>query len=458
MRLIVALACILLAATAVVAQEDPCAAELARCREVCSLGNREVLVNECVHEAGFLSKACSCGGALDAPAGEEGAIETTSETVYFDGGAMAMLGSEDTQEAQVRNRPEPSFHGESRPPFNTHPILFFPYSLENRRLTAPPSLHPEQAKKPCPHHESMSMEPAVMFGRRFGPGFGSLFDELFDEAEGPGAVVDRPMMLGGAPRVSFGPGLGVFGNARQQVMFNVAPTLVFRSMFVPQPRVRAFAIIPALDDDADLNSNDLGSMDPSARTESVMSALQRWRDASDDSAAWTAEGEYGAADGEYGAAEGATTTMELNRAAAARAKMGRGGHPRPEPEDEGGAARRLMYALASVALIASVLTLTAAALMSVASLATSAVQRIQLAWRRDRGLSVDAVDVSEPLMLEYETHRAAPELSTMYADGAPAGPSPRMSTDGGTMEVMMPMPLERGERSGWRSEPGYARL
>jgi hypothetical protein len=33
-----------------------------------------------------------------------------------------------------------------------------------------------------------------------------------------------------------------------------------------------------------------------------------------------------------------------------------------------------------------------------------------------------------------------------------------MSTDGGTMEVMMPMPLERGERSGWRSEPGYARL
>ena len=241
-----------------------------------------------------------------------------------------------------------------------------------------------------------------MFGRRFGPGFGSLFDELFDEAEGPGAAVNRPMMLGGAPRVPFGLGLGVFGNARQQVMFNVAPTLVFRSMFVPQPRVRAFAIIPALDDDADLNSNDLGSMDPSARTESVMSALQRWRDASDDSAAWTAEGESGADDGEYGAAEGeGATTMELNRAAAARAKMGRGGHPRPEPEDEGGAARRLLYALASVALIASVLTLTAAALMSVASLATSALQRIQLAWRRDRGLSVDAVDVSEPLMLEH---------------------------------------------------------
>ena len=114
-------------------------------------------------------------------------------------------------------------------------------------------------------------------------------------------------------------------------MFNVAPTLVFRSMFVPQPRVRAFAIIPALDDDADLNSDDLGSMDPSARTESVMSALQRWRDASDDSAAWTAEGEYGAAEGE------GATTMELNRAAAARAKMGRGGRSRPEPEDEGGA-------------------------------------------------------------------------------------------------------------------------
>jgi hypothetical protein len=306
----------------------------------------------------------------------------------------------------------------------------------------------------------MSMEPAVMFGRRFGPGFGSLFDELFDEAEGPGAADDRPMMLGGAPRVSFGPGLGVFGNARQQVMFNVAPTLVFRSMFVPQPRVRAFAIIPALDDDADFNdaelNSDLGSMDPSARTESVMSALQRWRDASDGGATWTADGESGADDGD--GAEGATMTMELNRAAAARAKMGRGGHPRPEPEDEGGAARRLLYALASVALIASVLTLTAAALMSVASLATSALRRIRLAWRRDRGLSVDAVDVSEPLMLEYETHRAAPELSTMYADGAPAGPSPRMSTEGGTMEVMMPMPLERGERSGWRSEPGYARL
>ena len=135
MRLIVALACILLAATAVVAQEDPCAAELARCREVCSLGNREVLVNECVHEAGFLSKACSCGGALDAPAGEEGAIETTSETVYFDGGAMAMLGSEDTQEAQVRNRPEPSSHGESRPPFNTRYYFFL---IPSRTGDSPP--------------------------------------------------------------------------------------------------------------------------------------------------------------------------------------------------------------------------------------------------------------------------------------------------------------------------------
>jgi len=123
MRLIVALACILLAATAVVAQDDPCAAELARCREVCSLGNREVLVNECVHEAGFLSKACSCGGALDAPAGEEGAIETTSETVYFDGGAMAMLGSEDTQEAQVRNRPELLFTG--NPALRSTPDIIF---------------------------------------------------------------------------------------------------------------------------------------------------------------------------------------------------------------------------------------------------------------------------------------------------------------------------------------------
>ena len=91
MRLIVVIACIIVAATAVVAQEDPCVAELARCRDAC--GNREILVNDCASASGFLSKACSCGGALDAPAGEEGAIETTSETVYFDGGAVAMLGS-----------------------------------------------------------------------------------------------------------------------------------------------------------------------------------------------------------------------------------------------------------------------------------------------------------------------------------------------------------------------------
>ena len=136
MRLIVALACILLAATAVVAQDDPCAAELARCREVCSLGNREVLVNECVHEAGFLSKACSCGGALDAPAGEEGAIETTSETVYFDGGAMAMLGSEDTQEAQVRNRPELLFTG--NPALPSTPTRYYFFLIPSRTGDSPP--------------------------------------------------------------------------------------------------------------------------------------------------------------------------------------------------------------------------------------------------------------------------------------------------------------------------------
>jgi hypothetical protein len=136
MRLIVALACILLAATAVVAQEDPCAAELARCREVCSLGNREVLVNECVHEAGFLSKACSCGGALDAPAGEEGAIETTSDTVYFDGGAMAMLGSEDTQEAQVRNRPELLFTG--NPALRSTPTRYYFFLIPSRTGDSPP--------------------------------------------------------------------------------------------------------------------------------------------------------------------------------------------------------------------------------------------------------------------------------------------------------------------------------
>ena len=118
MRLIVVIACIIVAATAVVAQEDPCVAELARCRDAC--GNREILVNDCASASGFLSKACSCGGALDAPAGEEGAIETTSETVYFDGGAVAMLGSEDAQETKVRKRPEASStRGIPIPPVNT---------------------------------------------------------------------------------------------------------------------------------------------------------------------------------------------------------------------------------------------------------------------------------------------------------------------------------------------------
>ena len=151
MRLIVVIACIIVAATAVVAQEDPCVAELARCRDAC--GNREILVNDCASASGFLSKACSCGGALDAPAGEEGAIETTSETVYFDGGAVAMLGSEDAQETKVRKRPEASFT-RGIPPVNTRARRFF-FSV-NRGLTRPclPPLHRPRNRarttSPCP--------------------------------------------------------------------------------------------------------------------------------------------------------------------------------------------------------------------------------------------------------------------------------------------------------------------
>ena len=71
-----------------------------------------------------------------------------------------------------------------------------------------------------------------------------------------------------------------------------------------------------------------------------------------------------------------------------------------------------------------------------------------------------AVDASEPLLLEYETTRERGcALSTVYADAAPAAPTPRRaSVEDETMEVMMPMPLERGERSTWRSKPGYSRL
>ena len=119
-----------------------------------------------------------------------------------------------------------------------------------------------------------------------------------------------------------------------------------------------------------------------------------------------------------------------------------------------------MLAFASVALIAAVLTLTSAALVCVASLATRALGRM-FRGRGDSGLAVDAVDVSEPLLLEYETTRevTAGALSTVYADAAPAPPTPRRaSVEDETMEVMMPMPLERGERSTWRSEPGYSRL
>jgi hypothetical protein len=449
MRLIVVIACIILAATAVVAQEDPCVAELARCRDAC--GNREILVNDCASASGFLSKACSCGGALDAPAGEEGAIETTSETLYFDGGAVAMLGSEDAQETKVRKRPEASStRGIPIPPVNTRArrIFFFPPRHPRGRepWTDPPAPSPSpQAKRPCPHHESMSMEPALMFNRRFGPGFASLLDELFDEteADGGGWMTQKLGRDAAGPgvSVSFGPGLGVFGDTRQQMMFNAfQPHVLFRTVFYPEPRTpREFGAV----------DSDLGSMDPSPREESVMSALQRWRDVSDP---------HGGARGEVREEEeeeGGVRAMEVNREALARA----GVKTRRGPEDEGDAMRRLVLAFASVALIAAVLTLTSAALVCVASLATRALGRM-FRVGRDSGLAVDAVDASEPLLLEYETTRERGcALSTVYADAAPAAPTPRRaSVEDETMEVMMPMPLERGERSTWRSEPGYSRL
>lgn len=291
-----------------------------------------------------------------------------------------------------------------------------------------------------------------MFNRRFGPGFASLFDELFDETEADGGWT-RPAFgrdAGPGVSVSFGPGLGVFGNARQQMMFNAfQPRLVFRAVFpYPEP----------LFDLEHSDDSDLGSMDPSARTESVMSALQRWRDVSDVSGAarWTAktEGLEGSEDGGEG---GGARAMEVNREAMAEMA---GRRSRRDPEDEGGAMRRLVLAFASVALIAAVLTLTSAALVCVASLATRAFGRM-FRRGRDSGLAVDAVDASEPLLLEYETTRErAVGLSTVYADAAPAAPTPRRasSVEDETMEVMMPMPLERGDRSTWRSEPGYARL
>ena len=458
MRLIVVIACIILAATAVVAQEDPCVAELARCRDAC--GNREILVNDCASASGFLSKACSCGGALDAPAGEEGAIETTSETLYFDGGAVAMLGSEDAQETKVRKRPEASStRGIPIPPVNTRArrIFFFPPRHPRGRepWTDPPAPSPSpQAKRPCPHHESMSMEPALMFNRRFGPGFASLLDELFDEteADGGGWMTQKLGRDAAGPgvSVSFGPGLGVFGGTRQQMMFNAfQPQLVFRTVFYPEPRPLP-SVVTLFDSEGSADS-DLGSMDPSAREESVMGALQRWRDVSEHGAAatWKVREE----EEEEG---GGVRAMEVNREAMSRA----GRKTRRDPEDEGGATRRLVLAFASVALIAAVLTLTSAALVCVASLATRALGRM-FRGRGDSGLAVDAVDVSEPLLLEYETTRevTAGALSTVYADAAPAAPTPRRaSVEDETMEVMMPMPLERGERSTWRSEPGYSRL
>ena len=97
-----------------------------------------------------------------------------------------------------------------------------------------------------------------------------------------------------------------------------------------------------------------------------MSALQRWRDVSDP---------HGGARGEVREEEeeeGGVRAMEVNREALARA----GVKTRRDPEDEGDAMRRLVLAFASVALIAAVLTLTSAALVCVASLATRALGRM----------------------------------------------------------------------------------
>ena len=251
--------------------------------------------------------------------------------------------------------------------------------------------------------------------------------------------------------VSFGPGLGVFGNARQRAIFNAfQPQLVFRTVFYPEPRPLP-SVVTLFDLESDSADSDLGSMDPSAREESVMGALQRWRDVSEHGAEqrWKVREEE-----EEGG--GGVRAMEVNREAMSRA----GRRTRRDPEDEGGATRRLVLAFASVALIAAVLTLTSAALVCVASLATRALGRM-FRGRGDSGLAVDAVDASEPLLLEYETTRErAVGLSTVYADAAPAAPTPRRasSVEDETMEVMMPMPLERGDRSTWRSEPGYIRL
>lgn len=304
------------------------------------------------------------------------------------------------------------------------------------------------------------MEPALMFNRRFGPGFASLFDELFDEtdaADGGWTTRGRPALGRDAsePRgvtVTFGPGLGVFGNARQRAMFNAfQPHMVFRTVFYPEPRPLP-SVMGTLFDLENSDDGDLGSMDPSAREESVMGALQRWRDVSEHGAEqrWKVREEEEEE-------EGGVQAMEVNREAMARA----GRMTRRDPEDEGGATRRLVLAFASVAFIAAVLTLTSAALVCVASLATRALGRM-FRGGGDSGLAVDAVDVSEPLLLEYETTRevSAGALSTVYADAAPAAPTPRRggAVEDETMEVMMPMPLERGERSTWRSEPGYSRL
>ena len=65
MRAVTVLCLLALAASAsAFAQEDPCVAEVLKCRnEICK--NREVLENSCESGEGSFMKACSCGGLLE---------------------------------------------------------------------------------------------------------------------------------------------------------------------------------------------------------------------------------------------------------------------------------------------------------------------------------------------------------------------------------------------------------
>ena len=144
-----------------------------------------------------------------------------------------------------------------------------------------------------------------MFNCRFGPASPPSSTSLHEtEADGGWTTKARSGRPGPGVSVSFGPGLGVFGDTRQQMMFNAfQPHVLFRTVFYPEPRTpREFGAV----------DSDLGSMDPSPREESVMSALQRWRDVSDP---------HGGARGEVREEEeeGGVRAMEVNREALARA-------------------------------------------------------------------------------------------------------------------------------------------